>query len=162
MPIRGAAALGGGERVGNVSAVEKLEIGEEGLGVKEDEDEVIRKKKAYPGAVNSIGSIYQRRWVLSMDRVASGFRLTTNNEGKKRWVRQQDVEAGGKKDGNKAQREKDEDEVRDNWVAEEGGFKVRGRDVERSILTGRNADEFMRDEGVKGFVGRKGWRAVVE
>lgn len=41
-------------------------------------------------------------------------------------------------------------------------FFVRGRDVERSVVTGRTADEVMADEGVEGFVGRKGWRAVLE
>ena len=41
-------------------------------------------------------------------------------------------------------------------------FFVRGRDVERSVVTGRTADEVMVDEGVEGFVGRKGWRAVLE
>ncbi len=45
---------------------------------------------------------------------------------------------------------------------DDGGFVVLGRDVERSIVTGRTAEEVMRDEGVEEFVGRKGWRAVVE
>ncbi len=41
-------------------------------------------------------------------------------------------------------------------------FYVLGREVERSVVTGRTADEVMTDEGVEGFVGRKGWRAVIE
>ena len=46
-----------------------------------------------------------------------------------------------------------------------GGFEtffVRGRDFERSVVTGRTGGEVLGDEGVEGFVGRKGWRAVVE
>ena len=100
-----------------------------------------------------------------MDRVASGFQLTTNRKGEKRWVRKGDDEDGRKKDGSGAGGEGDKDAVADGRVAEEEeeeGFIVKGRDRERSILTGRNADEVMRDEGVEGFVGRKGWRAVVE
>lgn len=45
---------------------------------------------------------------------------------------------------------------------DDGEFLVLGRDVERSIVTGRTAEEVMRDEGVEGFVGRKGWKGVVE
>jgi hypothetical protein len=41
-------------------------------------------------------------------------------------------------------------------------FFVRGREVERSVVTGRLAGEVLRDEGVEGFVGRRGWRAVLE
>ncbi len=41
-------------------------------------------------------------------------------------------------------------------------FVVGGRVVERSVITGRTGDEVMSDEGVVGFLGRKGWRAVVE
>lgn len=41
-------------------------------------------------------------------------------------------------------------------------FFVLGREVERSIVTGRTAGEVMADEGVEGFVERKGWRGVVE
>ena len=46
-----------------------------------------------------------------------------------------------------------------------GGFEpffVRGREFERSVVTGRTGGEVLGDEGVEGFVGRKGWRAVVE
>ena len=119
--------------------------------VRDDEDETIRKTNAYPGARNIIGSIHQRRWFLSMDRVASGFQRVTDGEEERRWVRRRNDEDG-----------LDQDDVRDIRVEDQGAFIVRGRDVERSILTGRNADEVMRDEGVQGFVGRKGWRAVVE
>ena len=77
-----------------------------------------------------------------MDRRASGFvPVATAEGGGRRWVR-----GGGG----------------DDRRAGDGGFLVRGRDVERSVLTGRNADEVMSDEGVRGFVGRRGWKAVVE
>ena len=47
--------------------------------------------------------------------------------------------------------------------AEGAGFEsflVRGRDVERSVVTGRLAREVESDEGVQGFVGRSGWVGV--
>ncbi|KAI9797687.1 MAG: hypothetical protein M1833_005348 [Piccolia ochrophora] len=100
-------------------------------------DETIRLTNAYPGANNTIGSIHQRRWYLSLDRTNSGFVRTRTANGGVEWVKR----------------------------SEEEGFPpffVRGRDVERSVVTGRGADEVMRDEGVEGFVGRKGWRAVME
>lgn len=57
----------------------------------------------------------------------------------------------------------DDDHGRERQAGrDDGGFLVLGRDVERSIVTGRTADEVMRDEGVEGYVGRKGWKAVVE
>ena len=46
-----------------------------------------------------------------------------------------------------------------------GGFEpffVSGREVERSVVTGRLADEVLRDGGVEGYVARKGWRPVLE
>jgi len=57
----------------------------------------------------------------------------------------------------------DDDSQRERGGArDDGGFVVLGRDIERSIVTGRTADEVMGDEGVEGFVGRRGWMAVVE
>ena len=41
-------------------------------------------------------------------------------------------------------------------------FYVLGREVERSVISGRVAGEVLGDEGVKGFVGRRGWRGVTE
>lgn len=80
-----------------------------------------------------------------MDRRASGFVPIAGGEGERRWVSGGDCGVIGILRGKG-----------------EEGFLVRGRDIERSVLTGRNADEVMRDEGVKGFVGRRGWTAVVE
>ena len=80
-----------------------------------------------------------------MDRYSSGFRPVqladgASKGGRREWVRRRDG---------------------DQLLGFEP-FYVMGREVERSVVTGRKADEVMRDEGVKGFVGRKGWRAVIE
>lgn len=40
-------------------------------------------------------------------------------------------------------------------------FYVRGPDVERSVVTGRLGQDVLDDEGVQGFIARKGWRAVL-
>lgn len=112
--------------------------------LQEQEDEQVRLTNAYPGAVNDIGSIHQRRWYLSMDRHASGFvpkkRDVNHQGGRKKWMRRWE----------------------DGRLLGFEPFFVMGREVERSVATGRAADEVMRDEGVEGFVGRKGWSAVVE
>jgi len=108
------------------------------------EDEEVRRTNSYPGARNSVGSIHQRRWYCSMDRYASGFRPVRREEGSK----------GGKRDW-----ERRWEDVR---MLGFEPFFVMGREVERSVVTGRTADEIMSDEGVEGFVGRRGWRAVIE
>ncbi|KAI9825853.1 MAG: hypothetical protein M1832_000794 [Thelocarpon impressellum] len=118
----------------------------------EDEDAATRATNAYPGATNAIGSVHQRRWLLSLDRAASGFvRSGRDGHGRITWVPRAVAEAG---------------EEREEGHEEAGGwsepFFVRGRDVERSVVTGRLAAEVMADEGVVGYVGRKGWRAVLE
>ena len=115
--------------------------------IEEQEDELVRLSNAYPGATNSIGSIHQRRWYLSMDRYASGFRPLLREDGgggssRREWVRRWD-------------------HLQERLLGFERFF-VMGRDVERSVVIGRNADEVMSDEGVERFVGRKGWRAVTE
>lgn len=108
----------------------------------EQEDEQVRLTNAYPGASNTIGSVHQRSWHLSLDKVSSGF----VRDGKKRWVR--GVEGGS---GSRSGRMRGFE-----------AFYVRGREVERSVVTGRMAKEVCEDEGVVGFVGRAGWRAVLE
>jgi len=99
----------------------------------EDEDATIRAKNAYPGATNTIGSVHRRNWFLTLDRKHSGFRKAYSGPDEGRWV-------GGWSDP----------------------FFVRGRDVERSVVTGRSGDQVMEDEGVEKFVGRKMWRPIVE
>ena len=108
--------------------------------IQEQEDEEVRRTNAYPGAKNTINSVHQRTWYLSMDRFASGFVATEGEEGKPTWKRRWE----------------------NGTLSGFEPFFILGRDVERSVVTGRLADEVMADEGIKGYVGRKGWRAVVE
>ncbi|KAL8799088.1 MAG: hypothetical protein Q9182_006151 [Xanthomendoza sp. 2 TL-2023] len=107
--------------------------------IDKQEDEEVRRTNAYPGATNSINSIHQRRWYLSMDRHASGFTTEIDDDGNRRWVRRREGSS----------------------VLGFESFVVRGRDYERSVVTGRTADAVMRDERVGYFQGRKGWRAVL-
>lgn len=116
----------------NTSALEKE--------LQEQEDEAVRLTNAYPGATNSINSIHQRKWYLSLDRVASGFGRV--KKGKRMWWE--------RLRGDNGQRLGFE------------SFFVMGRDDERSVVTGRVADEVMGDEGVVGYLGRKLWRPVME
>lgn len=110
--------------------------------LQELEDEEVRLTNAYPGASNTINSIHQRQWYITLDRSSCGFVPKREQAlGSKVWVRKKGE--GGELLGFET-------------------FFVRGRNMERSIVTGRTADEVMADEGVKGFIGRKGWRAVME
>ncbi|KAF2170161.1 hypothetical protein M409DRAFT_19767 [Zasmidium cellare ATCC 36951] len=97
-----------------------------------EEDTTIRANNAYTGSLNTIGSVHQRHWFLTLDRTASGFRKSRRGS-----------DAG-------------------RWIGEWEPFYVMGRDHEASVITGRTADEVMADEGVEKFVGRKMWRAIVE
>lgn len=98
----------------------------------DEEDATIRANNAYTGSLNTIGSVHQRHWFLTLDRTASGFRKSRRGS-----------DAG-------------------RWVGEWEPFYVLGRDHETSVITGRMADEVMADEGVDKFVGRKMWRPIVE
>lgn len=118
-----------------VSALEKE--------LRELEDEQVRRTNAYTGATNSIGSIHQRAWFLSMDRALSGFAPKRREIGRPLWQR----------DG--------ETEHSDTDSRLSYPFYVYGRDGERSVITGRLASEILRDEGVVNFVPRMGWKPVV-
>jgi hypothetical protein len=98
----------------------------------EEEDAAIRSNNAYTGATNTIGSVHQRHWYLSLDRKNSGFHKARSGSDESRWVGERDT------------------------------FLVLGKDVERSVVSGRLADEVMSDEGVNMFQGRKMWRAITE
>lgn len=98
----------------------------------EDEDAVIRSNNAYTGATNTIGSIHQRHWFLTLDRVNTGFHKSRSGPDRGRWI-------GGSEH-----------------------FVVRGREVERSVVSGRSADEVMADADIKAFQGRKMWRPITE
>ncbi|KAI1768221.1 DNA polymerase ligase-domain-containing protein [Hypoxylon sp. FL1150] len=118
----------------DVSAMEKE--------IRELEDEEVRRTNAYPGATNSIGSVHQRRWYLSLDREACGFAKYRRDE---KVVWEPDAETGGDTSGRLTL-----------------PFYVRGVEAERSVVTGRLGAEVLRDEGVVGYVGRKGWRPVLK
>lgn len=94
----------------------------------DEEDTAIRANNAYTGATNTIGSVHQRHWFLTLDRRNSGFRKMSSGR----------------------------------WEGSWDPFFVKGRDVERSVVTGRTADEVMEDDGVSKFVGRKMWRPIME
>lgn len=101
----------------------------------EDEEDVsMRANNAYSGASNTIGSVHQRHWFVTLDRQNCGLRKARTGS-----------EAGSGR-----------------WIGEWEAFYVRGREHERSIVTGRNADEVMADEGVKMFIGRRMWRPITE
>ncbi|KAI1621658.1 DNA polymerase ligase-domain-containing protein [Exophiala viscosa] len=113
---------------------------------RDEEDQQIRERNAYPGATNTINSVHQRRWFLSIDREASGFRPTNRIEfGRRVWERplEKDSPAG---DG----------------LGGFPSFYVRGRDVETSILTGRLAADVATDEGLVNYKPRGGWRPVTD
>lgn len=95
----------------------------------EDEGEEMRIDNAYPGSYNTIGSIHQRHWFITLDRTLSGFR---------------------KEKGTVC------------WTGDWEPFYVLGREHERSVVTGRLADEVMADDGVQKFMGRKMWRPITE
>lgn len=107
---------------------------DEGAGVTSDEkeDATIRANNAYPGALNTIGSVHQRNWMLTLDRRNSGFRKERSEPNAGRWI--------------------------GAWEP----FFVRGRDHEKSVVTGRDADAVMKDAGVERFVGRKMWRPILK
>ncbi|EHY52377.1 hypothetical protein HRR83_003052 [Exophiala dermatitidis] len=131
-----------------------------------DEDAQIRLHNAYPGATNSINSIHQRRWFLSLDRAASGFRPTNEMAfGRRIWER---APASSNHPRGRHSRavvetdtETDTKPACDNLAGFEP-FYVLGRDFETSVLTGRKAADVARDEGLIGFRPRGGWRAVTD
>ncbi|KAJ4137521.1 hypothetical protein NW768_003108 [Fusarium equiseti] len=121
----------------NLSAMERE--------IRELEGEEVRRTNSYPGASNTIGSVYQRRWYLSLDRQACGF-VEERTKGRSFWTR-----------GDSA---KIEDKEAQNGRLTYP-FYVRGSDYERSAVTGRRGADILKDEGVDRFVQRKGWRPVL-
>ena len=122
--------------------------------LRELEDAEVRRTNAYPGASNTIGSVHQRKWFLSMDREASGF-VKTRKGNRVVWE---------KKIGEYTL--KPRDNIVDGNGSESSGrisypFYVRGPEFERSVITGRLGNDILSDEGVTRFVNRKGWRPVV-
>ena len=106
----------------------------EDLDTDTDEDAQTRIQNAYPGSTNSIGSIHQRRWFVLLDRQSSGYEYVAG-EWSRRMLPNGDL----------------------------GGFEpfiVRGRDHERSVVTGRLARDVERDEGCEAYIGRGGWKSI--
>lgn len=140
----------------NISATERE--------LRELEDEEVRKTNAYPGATNSIGSVHQRRWYLSLDREASGF-VKRRRDGRVVWESidvHSDGAAGGLHQAEGSKREKKSDGDKATVSRLVYPFYVRGVEHERSVVTGRLGSEVLKDEGVIGYVGRKGWQAVLK
>lgn len=145
---------GGGEVVNGeeISAMERE--------IREIEDEQVRQTNAYPGASNTIGSVHQRRWYLSLDRPACGF-VEKRRSGRSRWeLRKDEIIVND-----------DLGRASDSEAAEVEGkgpdrlsfpFYVRGVDHETSVVTGRRGADIMRDEGVQNFIQRKGWKPVLK
>ncbi|KFY15360.1 hypothetical protein V492_02033 [Pseudogymnoascus sp. VKM F-4246] len=105
---------------------------------KEADKREVRRVNAYAGAENTIGSLYQRKWFMCLDREGSGFCRTGKGH---IWKRKKGE--GGRLEGFEP-------------------FYVRGVEEERSVVTGMKAEHLMRDAGVVGFVRRKGWRAILD
>ncbi|KAK8074709.1 hypothetical protein PG997_009372 [Apiospora hydei] len=124
--------------------------------VRELEDEEVRRTNAYIGAANTINSVHQRRWFLSLDRQACGF-VRKRRHGRVVWGKNETVADTGHKDDQGHVHEED-DEMRHRL---QFPFYVKGSEVERSVVTGRKGVDVLKDEGVVGFVPRKGWRAVL-
>ncbi|KAI0877205.1 DNA polymerase ligase-domain-containing protein [Hypoxylon argillaceum] len=128
--------------------------------LRELEDEEVRRTNAYPGATNSIGSVHQRRWYLSLDREASGL-VKRRREGRTVWESTDGhsvATVGGHQMGEGTTATDDEgDTARLTYP-----FYVRGVEHERSVITGRLGSEVLKDEGVIGYVGRKGWQAILK
>lgn len=106
---------------------------EEDLDTDDEATMSTRVNNAYPGSHNTVGSIHQRHWFLMLDPRSSGF-IRSGRGAAAKWVR----------DGEKGF----------------DVFHVKGREFERSVVTGRLAAEVESDEGVECFVGRKGWVGI--
>lgn len=113
--------------------------------LRELEDEEVRRTNSYVGAVNTIGSVHQRKWYLSLEREACGF-VKGKRDGRVWWERKDE----------QADKIEDEDENKLKWP-----FYVRGPEYERSVVTGRLGKDVLKDEGVEGYIGRKGWRPIL-
>jgi DNA polymerase Ligase (LigD) len=132
----------------------------------EDQNEAIRLTNAYPGATNSIGSIHQRKWYLSLDRRLCGFTpiptpKDVNHHARTYWVRSERKEGIRQQLTNGSEDEDGSEEGRPQRAGFER-FHVLGRDIERSVITGRLAADILRDEGVENYVPRGRWRGFVE
>ncbi|KAH6609356.1 abc1 domain-containing [Trichoderma cornu-damae] len=121
----------------------------------EDEDAQVRLTNAYRGASNTIGSVHQRRWYLSLDRRACGFAPRSRRGGRDVW---EPLPAPASQ--SPTTREDPPDPEPGSYRLS-FPFYVRGPQVEQSVVTGRRGEDILRDEGVTTFVPRKGWTPVM-
>lgn len=116
--------------------------------IREMEDEEVRRRNAYTGAENTIGSVHQRKWYLSLDRDAVGYE---RGKGGKMVFRAVDATSNQEEDLDESKRG-----LRLSYP-----FYVKGVEGERSVVTGRRGADILRDEGVESYTGRKGWKPVL-
>ncbi|KAK4084574.1 uncharacterized protein Triagg1_1054 [Trichoderma aggressivum f. europaeum] len=113
----------------------------------QQQDAQVRLTNAYPGASNTIGSIHQRRWYLSLDRRACGFTEKRRRGRSSMW---------------------EPPSIESPSASEPGSsrlsfpFYVRGPPFEQSVVTGRRGEDVLRDQGVTTFIPRKGWMPVMK
>lgn len=106
----------------------------------------IQKNNAYPGSSNTIGSIHQRKWYLSLARENSGFERSNVSS--------------GYENSTSKQRVWKRKPTRDGALGFDV-FYVRGPEIERSIVTSRRGQDVLHDEEVADFQPRKGWKAIL-
>lgn len=138
------------EAKAGISAMEKE--------LRELEDEAVRRTNAYIGATNTINSVHQRKWYLSLDRVACGF-VKKRRQGRVAWEQNEAVGGTGQEE-HQGQDYDEGDKTTTHRL--QYPFHVKGSEVERSVVTGRKGADVLKDEGVDGFVPRKGWKAVLK
>lgn len=131
---------------------------------KQEEDAQVRATNAYLGASNTIGSVYQRRWYLSLDRRACGF-TEKKRHGRSVWelYPPESSTAIGLENPSESEaglESKLESEPKSCRLS--FPFYVRGPQFEQSVVTGRLGEEVLQDEGVTTFVPRKGWTPVMK
>ncbi|QYS97214.1 LigD_N domain-containing protein [Trichoderma simmonsii] len=116
--------------------------------LKEQQDAQVRLTNAYHGASNTIGSIHQRRWYLSLDRRACGFTEKRRRGRSSIWEPPSTEESPSTSEPGTS---------RLSYP-----FYVRGPQFEQSVVTGRRGEDVLRDEGVTTFIPRKGWMPVMK
>ncbi|TFB07176.1 hypothetical protein CCMA1212_000831 [Trichoderma ghanense] len=136
------------------------------------QDAQVHLTNAYRGASNTIGSVYQRKWYLSLDRRASGFTEKRRHGGRSLWEPPPPPPSSSPPPAAAAASSSlsPPPTTDDGHLSgpEPGScrlsypFYVRGPQFERSVVTGRLAEDILRDEGVTGFVPRKGWMPVLK
>ncbi|KAK8122482.1 abc1 containing protein [Apiospora sp. TS-2023a] len=160
---RGPPKAGGTAAEEEEAVLEPVEKAKEGISamekeLRELEDETVRRTNAYTGATNTINSVHQRKWYLSLDREACRF-IKKRRQGRVVWEQNGLVEGTGQQD-DQGQENHENDGARKHRLR--FPFYVKGSEVERSVVTGRKGANVLNDEGVDGFIPRKGWKAVLK